>query len=375
MLRKYAWRLLSPDANTEGGSSTPSTPESANSKTDANTPSSGETPAAEAPGEDLDSILKNGFEESIAKEGESPTPNQPEEGSDLQQLKETSEEKPEAGEEGQEQTPAEEQEPSGQGPDVPGKPIPYERFQQVIQERNEVRQQLTDLQPKAEMHERLIQYCQENNISNDDYAQALEIAALLKNDPTQAWARLKPIVEGLGVLSGDTLPADLAKDVEEGALTQERAKEIAQLRAQAQFREKSQKVSAEQQARKQQQDFVQSVHKAWTSWDASKRKANPDFKPGGNGLWELVNDRLTAMGSALGPDGKPLHPIRSPQDAVKLAEEAYNFVMKTAKKFTPVAGARRALSSNGSGKQSTNGSEDLSFEATLKQRAKELGIA
>lgn len=368
--------LRMPDANSEGASSNPSAAASEAAGQDAQAASSAEQAAAEAPGESLDAILKKGFDEAIAKEGESPTPEEAE-ASRIQQLNETGREKSEAVEEGQEKPSAEKEpdEAAEEQHDDPSKPVPYERFQQVIQERNEVREQMRDIQPKAELHDRLVKFCQDNQLTDDDYVQAMEIAALLKNDPQQAWEKLKPIVEGLGVLSGDKLPDDLAKDVEEGALTMERAKEIATLRAQTKFREKSQQVSEKQRADRQKAAFVQSIHTAWASWDANKRKLDPDFKPGGNGLWELVNDRMAALGAALGPNGQPVHPIRSPEDAIKLAEEAYKFVMKTAKKITPLPGARRALSSNGSGKATTKAPVDAAtFEEAIKQRAQELGV-
>jgi hypothetical protein len=365
--------LYAPDANTSGASSDSTANEGATSTQDApSVPSTEQQPAAQTGEATLDQVLAKGFDEAIVREGGTPTPAEGAEASDVQQLNKTAKQQAEAGEQTATVT---EQEPSDQEKHEEKGPIPYERFQEVVQERNEIKKTIEQLEPMAESHKKVLEFCQNNDISNDDFVQAMEFTALMKRDPQAFWEKFKPVVEGLGVLSGDKLPEDLAKDVEDGVMPMERAKELAQLRAQRLHQGKVSELTQKQAVERQQQAFIQSVHQAWSEWDASKRKTTPDFKPGGNGLWELVNDRMTALATATGPNGQPVRPIRSPADAVKLAEEAYSFVMGTAKKIVPLAGARRALSSAGSSTRQTPSAEDApTFEEAMQTKARELGV-
>src|SRR5882757_9573137 len=202
-----------------------------------------------------------------------------------------------------------EEEPTG--------PVPLERFQEVVREKNEIKQQFEQAKPALEAHNSVVSYCQQHDINNDDFAAALELAGLMKSDPMEFKKRMVPIMEGLGVLTGDKLPEDLAKKVEEGVLPADDAKEIAQLRAQIKYGEGKAKLTEEQrqqqvqrQQAEAQKQFVSDVQRSWSDWEASKRKSMPDFKPKTDaskpdGIWELVNDKMTALGQAVNAEGKP----------------------------------------------------------------------
>ena len=268
--------------------------------------------------------------------------------------------------------------------DVEKKPVPYDRFEKVVAERNDKVNEVARLAPLAKRQEVLDGYRQQNNISDNDFVEAMELAALLKSNPEEFAKKITPILEGIGVMTGNKLPADLqeqATEVDEnvasGALSKESGeriknsiRETAKLRAQLKFDGERGKHAAKQTAETQQRQFVDSIQSAWTGWAQTVTKKDPSFKPKTNGSpdgpWEFVNDKITAMASQTNQDGSPVHPIRSAADAVKLAELAYKSVSESFKGFRTRPTIRKApLQSNGS--QLTSGDKDPLKASTLEE--------
>jgi hypothetical protein len=245
---------------------------------------------------------------------------------------------------------------------------------------NEAKTQVETTKPIVEAHNSVVTYCQQNGINNDDFASALRFASLLKNDPMKFKEEITPLLEGLGVLTGDKLPADLQKKVDEGTLENDVAKELASLRAQQQFGQNKTKLTEEQRAAQQQQQLVTGIQTAWSEWGNGKAKQFPDFKPKTDaskpdGLWEMVNDKMTALGQALDGEGKPRFPVRNQQEAVALAEAAWKSVTATFNSLKPKPSKGKHLSSNGSGTTSSNSDpmKAKTMEEALRLRFAELG--
>jgi len=324
--------------------------------------------------ETMESVVKKRFDE-LQKEADSP----PDKDAESDSRIESDDEKEKQEVEG-------EKEPTDDGkvedPEEPKGPVPLERFQEVTRENRELKQTVEQSKSQVEAHNSVVEYCRKNGLNNNDFAAALELAALLKSDPIKFKEKITPILEGVGVLAGDKLPTDLANEVEEGTLSKERAKEIAQLRAQREFGTQRQRLTAEQQQAQQQERFVQDVQKSWADWDAAKRKLTPDFKPKSgpekpDGLWEMVNDKMTAMGQQVDSQGRSRFPINSPQDAVNLAEAAFKAVTESVKTFNPRKATRKRLSSNGSVTSSSNTDpmKAKTMEEAILLRATQLGVS
>lgn len=368
--------------------SSPSASTPAVKGTDVTVDSSTTTTAAPKTGDSktMEQVVKDRFAELHPKTGSQP--DKAADGSEVQTLNPTDKEK----ETPKDETKVEgEKESTDDKTDVkveeePTGPVPLERFQEVVREKNEIKQQFEQVKPALEAHNTVVSYCQQHDINNDDFAAALELAGLIKSDPMEFKKRMVPIMEGLGVLTGDKLPEDLVKKVEEGTLSQEDAKELAQLRAQIKYGEGKAKLTEEQrqQAAQRQQEqaqkqFVVEVQRSWTDWEASKRKSMPDFKPKADasrpdGMWEMVNDKMTALGQAVDAEGKPRFPIRSPQDAIQLAEMAFKAVTESVNGFSPKRPATKHLSSNGSKTTSSNTDplKAKTFEEAVQLRYEQL---
>lgn len=215
----------------------------------------------------------------------------------------------------------------------------HPRWKAVLKERDEAKTAMDTMKSQVERVAQLEQYCKSNNISQDQFVEVMEIAALLNSDPARAWERMKPIVDQLQQFKGDVLPSDLQQEVEDGTLSAQRAKEIAQFRMQTKVSESRAKVSTEQ----YQQQQVQATQSAVATWDSSKRQGDPDFAPKTaadqpDGLWELVRDRFNTKIQTSS--------VRTPQDAVALAEQAYREIKKSLSRFNPPKKPMRTLSSS-----------------------------
>ena len=219
------------------------------------------------------------------------------------------------------------------------KPPPFHehpRWQQLVAERDQFK-------PLAEQQTALVQYMQANRISGDDLRGMLEIGALMQSNPAEALKRLKPIYEGLGQLTGESLPADLEAQVASGKITPDVAAKLAKAQAEGRLLQ----MQREQDQVAQRQSNQQQLVSALSEWAGTKQRTDLGFKSG-TPLWQMVDDRLQVMSLRTPP--------RTAQEAVRMAEQAYLDVKKvltpTARTATattkPAAGTKRSLSSNGS---------------------------
>lgn len=255
-------------------------------------------------------------------------------------------------------------------------PIPFERFQEVIQQKQEVTAKLKEFEPIVETHQKIVQYCSANGITQESFSQGLEILALMNSDPQKALEKLEPLVNNLKGVTGDRLPQDLQADVDAGEISLPRAKEIAQLRAQQQFGKVRTEQQQKQQAQRQEQEFQQSLTTAAQSWESSKRGIDPDYMPKKSdkepdGKWELTKDKFLALLHQQDERGQFANPVRNAQEMTALLERAYLQVNQT---FGKLQGNRRpikALTRNGS----STGSQKSPSEAKTIDEAMRLAAA
>jgi hypothetical protein len=180
----------------------------------------------------------------------------------------------------------------------------------------EINTQLQDARPLAEQTRKLNERLSQHGVSAEQYEQAVNMAILLNTNPQEAFKQLQPLVDQLSGIVGDRLPEDLVKKVEDGIVDLDTAKEVARLRAERQFGEKRQQLTAQQQ-------MAQSVTTSLLSWETSKKKNDPDY---GRKV-TLVQDRLESLARTRGP--------KTAADFVELAELAYADVTKTLNGYVP----------------------------------------
>ena len=338
--------LLSPDVNDGGGSSAASTDvnQSEQSSTAQGSESSEQPDVKTEPGPTLASVTDKIIADALAKNApkkESSTEKKEdadESGSteDQDPKEEKAEEKVDA------EAPQEEGEEKKIEADDEKGPIPYERFKEVNEKATEYEAKVKEYEPLAQAHQSIVNFCQENNISNEDFQQMLEIGRLIQVDPAAARKAIEPIWSALNGLTGETLPADLAQEVEDGTLTQARAKEIAKLRGTHQFSNLQSQNTQKRLQQDQQRQFVNSVQSAVKTWSDTKVLADPDFKPkpGPNapdGKYEVYVDKFSVLLAN--------NPPKTVADAIKHAEAAYSAVNKMFTSLRPAKPVSKNLSS------------------------------
>lgn len=205
--------------------------------------------------------------------------------------------------------------------DDESKPPPFHthpRWKKMVAERDELKQQLALAGQDVESYRSITDFLSAHDVTNEQFQQAVQIAAALNTDPAKAREMLEPIWKQL---AGDgKLPADLAKEVENGVLTQSRAEEIARLRGESKLREESKKRREALQVREREMAFLRDVQKSLMTWTNQKKVKDTKFQPKPNksdpdGKYEWFLTKLDALFKATPP--------KTPQEAVQLAERAY----------------------------------------------------
>lgn len=334
--------LRNSDVNTDGGSSTPSTGESASPEVVKETPAStaGETPSDQPI--DFEAAVKAGLEASSAE-------------------KETEQEKVE-GEEQVEQKEEAKVEDKG--------PIPYERFAEVNKAKVEAEQLIESQKEAVSAYNKIEEFCTTHGIAPEDFSYWLNVAALTKNDPAKAMEMLNPKVQELQSFKGEILSPELQSAVENGEMSLEWAKKLAAAENQQKFSQRQTKLTQEQIEQQRQQKFMQEVQTSFDSWAHSKVTTDPDFKPKSSvdapdGKFELVLHKIGAEWQRAG--------IKTPQDLTAFAEKCYNAINGTVSAFSGPKKTSTIVRSN----QSTSAAqgEPKTMEEAISRGFSKAGVA
>lgn len=197
--------------------------------------------------------------------------------------------------------------------DVPFNKHP--RFRKLIAERNELR-------PKAEQYDQITGYLKTNGLTADEAAKGFEIMALMKNDPAAAVQALQPYLQNLSLATGHTLPDDIQQRLDDGYLDEDDAREMARLRAENQRSDQRFARMQEAEQRSRYEESQNNAASAVVAWETKTRSNDPDYDLKADELDDRVRV-IMAERRASGND-RPL----SPDEAVSIAQQAYNEVNK-----------------------------------------------
>lgn len=291
--------------------------------------------------------------EEQAEEGAVLEENSTEEGKESEESAEEAEQKTDEGKEGEEETDKGEQKETTEHEEA----VPYTRFK-------EVNDKLVSMQPEAEAQRRLSQFCQANNITVEQFQQALELLRLENANPAEALKHYTNKLESLRVSTGTGLPADLQKEVEEGVLSESRAKEIAQLRLKSTQAERSSQAATFDAEQRQRQAAVDTLQQ----WAVTKQKTDPSFKPkaGPNavdGRWEDWVDKFARFNLE--------KPPQTLQDYLSNAETAYDMLVKRV--AAAVKKPKKVITSDNASHRSTTPPEPKSMDDVAANVARKHG--
>jgi hypothetical protein len=201
----------------------------------------------------------------------------------------------------------------------PKKPVPYERFKDVIAKKNDAVKQLETSKPLIERATQIQQFMQKSQLIDTDLNTALEVVALIKSNPQEGVKKLEELKQQLLLQTGDRLPDDLQNELNEGLITEQAAKREAKLRAQLEQGKQQEITQAEQKTVQLRNSLTSEVN----NWTQQTQAKDPDFKPKAapadpDGKYEFVFSRFLQLWQTV--------PVKTIAEAVGLADRAYNEV-------------------------------------------------
>lgn len=153
----------------------------------------------------------------------------------------------------------------------------HPRFQQLLRQRDSYRGERDEFKVDAERYRNVQTFIDQNGLSADEVADGLMTMALMKNNPIEAWKRMRPTVQNLLIAAGEVLPEDLNQMVANGEMSQEAALEVSRSRAAAKSMQAFQSFSEQRQERERQTSIATSLKSAANDWEVDRRKKDPNF--------------------------------------------------------------------------------------------------
>lgn len=205
---------------------------------------------------------------------------------------------------------------------------------------------IKELEPKAKTYDQLATYITESNLSKDDFQEGLAVMRALRNDPVEAYKRLKPIMDQLETTLGERLPDDLKAKVESGHIDEATARELARARggervarekAEA-LQQRQQREIQERQQRDEQSEVDRQVEEVVGALNAAEvewTKSDPDAPK----LKRLLNQAVMVNGQ--------LNPPKNAAEAKALFENSLKEVRKELGLFAPRPQAKDGMLPHG----------------------------
>jgi hypothetical protein len=255
----------------------------------------------------------------------------------------------------------------------------HPRFQKILGERKQFRdearqaqQELTQVKPQAEQYGKIDSFAKEFGISAQEMTESFRIMMLVKTDPTKAREVLAGHLARLDEVTGHKLPADLQKEVDDGVITEARARELSLARGKASIASK-QTQQTQAQLNQERQDTQQREQAGKAVQVATARKSavrevekrllaeDPDYPR----LQKWVIRELQAEISSMRPEQKA---SQTPDQAVKLFNDCVDRVRKDLRNLMPRKPEIRpaANSAHGGANLSAQKKPETMLEAVLQ---------
>jgi hypothetical protein len=216
------------------------------------------------------------------------------------------------------------------------RPETRRRFERLLSQRNEARQNLDALQPEIAQHRQLQGYLQQHQLAPDDVNMLLGVGASLRRGDYKGFLDgVTPYVMAAQEALGLRVSSDLQKQVDEGLIDDATARELTRTRhravqAEARLKDVSETATATQQIQQ-----TERVRSAVDVWEDGIRKRDPDYAHMQGAVRRYAQGLLQERGSP-----------RSEQEAVALVQAAYDEVRATFAQARPAPKATRPAPSS-----------------------------
>lgn len=149
-------------------------------------------------------------------------------------------------------------------------PVPYARFQEVVHKSRQY-------QERAAKYDGIENFLQATGITEAEAADTLQLLALMKANPAQAWEKFRPIAEDLARRAGVVLDASLEERVGRGELPRDAALELSKAQARAAAYEAQRIYEQQTQERIRAQQHEMQLAETLSAWKADRELKDPNF--------------------------------------------------------------------------------------------------
>jgi hypothetical protein len=216
------------------------------------------------------------------------------------------------------------------------RPETRRRFERLLTQRNEARQTIEALQPELTQHRQLQGYLQQHQLAPDDVNMLLGVGAALRRGDYQGFLNgVTPYVMAAQEALGFRISPDLQKQVDEGLIDENAARELTRTRHRAAQAEARLKDADKTVATTQQAQHVDRIRSAVDTWEQSMQRRDPDYAQMSGAVRRYAQGLLQERGSP-----------RTQQEAVALVQTAYDEVKATFAAARPAPRATRMAPSS-----------------------------
>lgn len=153
----------------------------------------------------------------------------------------------------------------------------HPRFQEVLGKVKAAEAKAEEFEADAGRYRNVEKFLSDYGLTADEAAGAMQIQALAKTNPVEAWNQIKPWVQQLATAAGAIVPPDLQQRVKSGELTIETAREIASAQARATAADTQRTADLERQQRQQAENARNSIIESVTGWETERKMRDPNF--------------------------------------------------------------------------------------------------
>lgn len=179
-------------------------------------------------------------------------------------------------------------------------PRTRKRIEALLDQRSDLRTKLEDVEPRARQWDQIEQFRQQNGMKPEYVANAIQLAAMIENEPDRAFKIVDQIHAMLAQRVGFSLSDELTQAVKRGEITKEAAFELSRARAMQGVLSEQNKRTAAQVAEVQEHarlaELTGSLAATSTAWDKKKATSDPDWNVKRVEIAKRVENRLKAEG-------------------------------------------------------------------------------
>lgn len=188
----------------------------------------------------------------------------------------------------------------------------HPRWKEMVKERDSFRSD-------ADQFRKITGFMQSNGLTQEEVVDGFKIMALMKTNPAEAYKRIKGYADELAKYSGEIIPDDLKKEVEEGFIAEDKARRLAALEAEKKLRDDRDAAVAQQREAATRKSIYDSV----VNWEQQQKAKDPDW----SAKQELVNDQVRLMLQSEQPSTQ--------EEAIALVERAHSIIKERLARFVP----------------------------------------